>query len=110
LGVAKRSHAAMFDALHETQSLPMDDATPEEIATFYQRFGVPPARFLAAYRSPSVDARMARARDFVMRSGIEGTPAIVVAGRWRVTSRSREGQLATARWLVDREIAAGTRR
>lgn len=110
LGVAQRSHAAMYAALHETQSLPLSSATPEEIATFYQGYGVAPARFLAAYRAPSVDAQMKRAREFVLRSEIDGTPALIVAGKYRVTSNSRDRQLATARWLVEREAATPPRR
>jgi thiol:disulfide interchange protein DsbA len=110
LGVARRSHQAMFDALHVDESLPLSGAAPEEIASFYQRFGIAPARFLAAYRAPSVDAQLKRARAFVVRSGVDGTPMLIVAGRYRVTSDSRDGQLATARWLVDREIAKAKRR
>ncbi|HEY4583156.1 MAG TPA: thiol:disulfide interchange protein DsbA/DsbL [Lysobacter sp.] len=110
LGVAQRTHMAMYEALHAERSLPLNDATPAEIATFYQRHGIAPARFLAAYKAPSVDAQMKRVREFVVRSGIDGTPSLVVAGKYRVTTPSRDGQLRTARWLVDREIAAAKRR
>lgn len=109
LGVAQRSHAAMYDAIHEQQALPASGASAQEIATFYQRYGIAPARFVAAFDAPSVDAQLRRAREFVMRSGIDGTPALIVAGRYRVTSTSRDAQLATARWLVDRELAAAKR-
>jgi len=109
LGVAARSHQAMYDALHVDESLPLSGASPGEIATFYQRFGIAPARFVAAYDAPSVDAQMKRARDFVIRSGLEGTPSLIVAGRYRVTADSRDKQLATARWLVDRELAQARR-
>ena len=43
-------------------------------------------------------------------SQIDGTPTLIVAGRYRVTADSRDKQLATARWLVDREIAKAKRR
>ena len=110
LGVAQRSHAAMYAALHDERSLPTMDATPEEIATFYQRYGIAPARFAAAYKAPTVDAQMKRAREFVIRSRIDGTPSLVVAGKYRVTASNRDAQLRTARWLVDREIAAAAKR
>jgi thiol:disulfide interchange protein DsbA len=110
LGVAKRSHQAMYDALHVEQSLPMSDAAPEEIASFYQRYGIAPARFVAAFKAPSVDAQMKHAREFVVRSQVDGTPTLIVAGRYRVTADSRDKQLATARWLVDREIAKAAAR
>jgi thiol:disulfide interchange protein DsbA len=110
LGVAKRSHQAMYDALHVEQSLPMSDAAPEESASFYQRYGIAPARFVAAFKAPSVDAQMKHAREFVVRSQVDGTPTLIVAGRYRVTADSRDKQLATARWLVDREIAKAAAR
>ena len=34
----------------------------------------------------------------------------VVAGKYRVTASNRDAQLRTARWLVDREIAAAAKR
>ncbi|MGY3266068.1 thiol:disulfide interchange protein DsbA/DsbL [Lysobacter sp. HA35] len=110
LGVAERSHADMYNALHVEQTVPLSDASPDEIATFYQRYGIAPARFLATYNSRPVDAAMAQAHDFIVRSQVDGTPTLIVAGRYRVTTNSRDGQLATARWLVDREIAASARR
>jgi thiol:disulfide interchange protein DsbA len=110
LGVADRTHAAMFRALHEQGSLPLSRPEPAEIAAFYVGHGVPAAKFMAAYRAPSVDARLEAARDFIARSGVDGTPALVVAGRYRVRGRTSEDVLRIARWLVDRErAAAGTR-
>lgn len=109
LGVAERSHGAMFRALHEEGRLPMSRPSVDEIAGFYADYGIPAARFAAAYDAPSMDAELKRARDFLVRSGVDGTPAIVVAGRYRVTGSSAQDTLRIARWLVDRELAA-TRR
>lgn len=106
LGVADRTHLAMFRAVHDEGLLPISNATPEELAGFYQRHGVPAPRFIAAYAAPSVDGELQRAREFIDRSGVEGTPALVVAGKYRVTGRSAEEQLRIARWLVERELAA----
>lgn len=109
LGVADRSHAAMFRALHEERRLPMGNPTAEEIASFYTAYGVPVARFVAAYNAPSVDAQLARARDFITHSGIDGTPSVVVAGRYHVLGRNAADTLRIARWLVDRELAVRKR-
>ena len=105
LGVAEKSHAAMFRALHDERRLPMSQPTAEEIAAFYAAYGVPTGRFVAAFNAPSVDARLAKAREFITRSGIDGTPSIVVAGRYHVLGRSPADTLRIARWLVDRELA-----
>ncbi|WP_109170815.1 thiol:disulfide interchange protein DsbA/DsbL, partial [Xanthomonas fragariae] len=45
LGVAKRSHRAMFDAIHEKQSVPSQNVAPEELAAFYADYGIAPQRF-----------------------------------------------------------------
>lgn len=106
LGVAKRSHAAMFAALHEEGSLPLRNATAAEIAPFYARYGVDPARFLAAFDGPAVQERMRRADEFIRRSGVEATPTLVVNGKYRVTGRSLEDNLRIAEALIARERAA----
>lgn len=41
LGVAKRSHRAMFDAIHEKHTVPTQNVAPEELAAFYVAYGVP---------------------------------------------------------------------
>lgn len=110
LGLTTRTHAAMFRALHEENRLPISDATPTEIATFYASYGVPATRFLAAYQAPAVDAQLKKASEFIDRSGVEGTPTLVVAGKYRVTARSQDDTLRVARWLVDRELAARRKR
>lgn len=109
LGVADRSHGAMFRALHDERRLPMSNPSAEEIAAFYADYGVAAPRFVAAYNAPTVDAQLARARAFITRSGIDGTPSMVVAGRYHVLGRSPADTLRIARWLVDRELAARPR-
>jgi hypothetical protein len=42
VGVAKRSHAAVFKALHEQVLLPMQNVSADELATFYKAYGVTP--------------------------------------------------------------------
>lgn len=109
LGVADRSHAAMFHALHEERRLPISQASPEEIASFYTAYGIAAPRFVAAYNAPSVDAQLARARAFISRAQVDGTPAVIVAGKYHVTGRNAQETLRIARWLVDRELASRPR-
>lgn len=109
LGVAERSHAAMFRALHDERSLPVSRPSAQEIAGFYAAYGVPEARFVAAYEDPSVDAQLARAREWIVRAGVDHTPVLVVAGKWRVAGDTPQDSLRIARWLVDRELATRRR-
>ena len=106
LGVQPRTHQAVFDALHKTGALPIQNASPEEIAGFYASQGVDRARFMAALRGPQVDAQLARARDWVAAAGVEGTPTIIVNGKYRVIGgRTYDDMLKIAERLVARERA-----
>jgi thiol:disulfide interchange protein DsbA len=108
LGIAERSHEAVFRAVHEDGTLPRNP-TDDELAAFYAQFGVQPARFVAALGSPGVLEAMQRAYAFIQRSGVEGTPTLVVAGKYRVTARPDE-ILRIVDQLVARERAAAKAR
>jgi len=105
LGVAERSHADVFKAVHDTGALP-HNPSGDELATFYAHYGVAPAKFLETYAGPAVDAQMARARAFIQRSGVDGTPTLVVAGRYRVLGANQQDSLRIAMQLVQRERGA----
>ena len=106
LRVLGKTHDAMFKALHETGSLPIQNASDEEIAAFYKGYGADPKAFIVAMRSPATDLLLDRSRDFAMATGIEGTPTIVVNGKYRVTGRSFDDTLRITDYLVARERAA----
>ena len=107
LGIAERSHAAVFQALHEDGTLPRNP-TDDELAAFYAQFGVQPARFIATLNGPAVDAAMQRAQAFIERSGVEGTPTLIVAGKYRVAG-GQANLLNVVDQLVARERAAMSR-
>ncbi len=104
LGVQQRTHQAVFDALHRTGALPTQNASPDEIAAFYASQGVDRAKFTAALRGPLVDEQLARAQDWVAAAGVEGTPALIVNGKYRVTGgRNYSEMLKIAERLLARE-------
>jgi len=90
LGVAKRSHLAVFQAIHDQQSLPSQGVSPQELATFYAAYGVAPQRYLDTLKGTEVEARMKAAHSFVQRSQVPGTPSIVVNGRYLVRGNDFE--------------------
>ena len=102
LGLLPRSHEAVFAAIHRDGRLPRNPSA-QELGTFFSSYGVDGDRFRAAMADPKVDARMDRAREFAMASGAEGTPTLVVNGRYRVTAASLEDALRITDWLVARE-------
>ena len=102
LGLLPRSHEAVFAAIHRDGRLPRNPSA-QKLGTFFSSYGVDGDRFRAAMADPKVDARMDRAREFAIASGAEGTPTLVVNGRYRVTAASLEDALRITDWLVARE-------
>lgn len=99
LGIADRTHQAIYDAVWKTGELAtMDRQTDrikrpapsiEDAANYYARLtGVSPQTFLAAAKSFGVETRMHAADDQIMAMQVQGTPTIVVAGKYRVNLQS----------------------
>ena len=105
LRVLAKTHDAMFKALHEQGSLPIQNASSNEIAAWYANYGADPQAFAAAMDSPATDVLLERSKEFALASGIEGTPTLVVNGRYRVTASSFEDTLRIADFLIARERA-----
>jgi len=107
LGVLEQSHEAVFGALHRQHSL-SPAATPEQIGLFYAQFGVDPKTFTSTMQSFAVAASIARSRQFAVRSRIEGTPSLVIDGRYLVSvdQRGYGTMLRTAGYLVAQRRAA----
>lgn len=109
LGMVDRTHSATFNAVHEAHALP-SNPTLDELAAFYATLGVDQAKFKAAAASPAVAARLAQARAFALGSGMEGTPSVVVNGKYLVRGRNYEELLRITGQLVAREREALRRR
>jgi|KBSSwiStaDraftv2_1062776.scaffolds.fasta_scaffold00180_21 thiol:disulfide interchange protein DsbA len=106
LGVVDKTHQELFDALHRDH-LPM--RTIDELASFYAQHGVDKAKFLATSSSFEVESKMSRAKEMVKNYGVDGTPSIVVNGKYRVTGASAGGYpqlIELVDWLVNKELAS----
>ncbi len=106
LGVVDQTHQALFDALH-TQHLPMRSI--DDLAAFYAQHGVDKAKFMATSGSFEVESKLSRAAGIVKADGIDGTPSIVVNGKYRVTGQSAGGYpqlIELVDWLVQKELGA----
>lgn len=106
LGLLGKTHNAMFKALHEQGSLPIQNASSEEIAAFYVPYGANAKTFAATMDSAAVEAQLARSKAFIQATGVEGTPTMIVNGKYRVTIRGLEETLRVTDYLVARERAA----
>ena len=107
LGIREKSHQAMFDALHLRHSLG-PDSSPQQIAAFYAQYGVDPKTFIDTMQGAAVGTRINQSRQFAVRSRIEGTPSLIVDGKYLVAADARgyEHMLRTTGYLVTQQRAA----
>jgi thiol:disulfide interchange protein DsbA len=104
LGLAEKTHQAMFNAIHVERTLPVQPLpTREQIAAFYAKHGADAAQFASTMDSFAVNAQLKRAEQFLQRSGVDATPTLVVAGKYRVTGQGLEDNLRIAEHLIARE-------
>lgn len=107
MGVLERTHDKLFEVVHggTTQIRNLDD-----IAAFYAGYGVDKEAFLATMKSFAVDAKIAEAHRIVPLYGVEGTPTMIVAGKYRVVAPAGDGSfekmLAVVDFLIAKERAA----
>ena len=88
-GIRQRSHSAVFKAVFDEKVI--KTAEPAEIADLYARWGVDRTKFLAAMDSPAVRDKMATAKGFAMVTGLQGTPTLVINGKYRITVTTDRG-------------------
>jgi thiol:disulfide interchange protein DsbA len=106
LGLAAKSHSAMFRALHIDRSLDPRGITPEKLGAFYAQFGANPQQFASTMASFGVDAKVKRANQFILKSGVDSSPTMVVDGKYRVTGKTLEDTLRITTHLLAKERAA----
>jgi thiol:disulfide interchange protein DsbA len=119
LGVADKTHDAMFDAVWGTGELGITDPatgrlkehmpTIEDAARFYEKHaGIPTATFLGAggAKSFAVNTKLGIDEELVRAYGVDSTPTIVVNGKYRTQMRavqSSDQLIALVNWLVAKE-------
>lgn len=87
LGEIGRLHQAVYHTLHvEKDGL----NTANGSADWAARNGVDPSRWLAAYMSPDVDRKVEQARALTQVYAVQGTPSIIVDGRYLTSSGMTE--------------------
>ncbi len=103
LGVLDASHQAMFDAVVRDRKKLEDE---DSLAKFYAGFGVSEADFKKTFNSFAVNAKLQQADARVRSYRATGVPAIVVNGKYLVSSSTAGGQdniLKVVNFLVEQE-------
>ena len=95
-------HPRLFAAVHDTGELPRN-ATAAQILAFAGRVqgGNATALKIAMADDDALLPKLKNAYEFAGRSQIEGTPALIVAGRYQILGNSYDSLLANARAVVD---------
>lgn len=101
-GVMERSHDKLFEVLH-TEKRPINNL--DGIAQFYTEYGVDKDTFLGTMTSFAVDAKIAESQRLVQAWGVEGTPTMIVAGKYRVMSPGGEDGFEKMMRIVDFLVA-----
>ena len=109
MDLVAKTHDALFNAIHVAQTLPGEGKKPDEaaIAKFYGRYGADPKQFADAMHSFAIDAKLNRGKQFMMRSGVQGTPTLIIDGKYRVIGKSYDDMLRIVNQLIAQERATG---
>jgi thiol:disulfide interchange protein DsbA len=117
LGIAAKTHDAMFNAVWTTGQLAVSDSTThqiknpmpsiEDIARFYSRTaGVPVDKFVAMAKSFTVDTKMKQADAQIGAMQALSTPMLIVNGKYRLDTSSAGGYsqlVQLVKYLVAKE-------
>lgn len=82
IGKIKQLDDAIYQAIH-VQNVELYDL--DSISAFVGKHGVDTATFKAAYNSFTVNSRVMRAKQLIRRYGINGTPTLIVDGKYVIT-------------------------
>lgn len=103
LGVAEKSHDAMYEAIWSKGTLALLDPsthkwlpqqkqpTIADVAKFYTAYGVKMEDFLAKANSFQIDTQMRRSDAQIRDLLVDSTPTIIVNGKYRLTPSSAGG-------------------
>ncbi|QNJ99867.1 thiol:disulfide interchange protein DsbA/DsbL [Dyella telluris] len=105
LGVVEQTHLALFKAKFQ-DNYPI--STLDELADFYAQHGVKRDDFMRIASSDEVTQEIRRDMALVQAWQVDGTPTIVVNGKYRTANVKTLDELsAVAQWLAKRELAGG---
>ncbi len=104
LGVEKKIHEPLFNALHKQRASLGNEAA---MANFFEKYaGVKKQEFMDVFNSFSVDAKVRKAEDLSKRYGAQGVPTLIVNGKWRTggaIAGGHEGMIEVVNHLIRME-------
>lgn len=107
LAAVERTHNGVYDLVWNQR---FTVQTLDGLADLYAKLGIDKAEFLKTANSFSNETKSRQALQLIQRYDVDGTPSVIVAGKYRVTGESAGSTgkvFDVVNWLVDRELAAG---
>ena len=98
-------HNRMFKAIHQDRVL-KPNASRDEVLSFLAGQGIDAKAFAGAMDSFAMKGRLNQAVQFARRSEVEGTPTLIVNGKYRVLGKTQEDMLRIATALAAKDNAA----
>jgi thiol:disulfide interchange protein DsbA len=106
LKVLDQTHVALFETIHvKKQRL----QSQEDLAAFFAGQGVDATKFNKIYSSFGVTSQISQAKARAKGYRTQGTPEIIINGKYRVTTRlskNFQGMLRVATFLIEKERQA----
>jgi thiol:disulfide interchange protein DsbA len=106
LKVLDKTHVALFEAIHVDRQ-PI--RSEQDLTEFFGQQGVDEAKFAKVYNSFGVNSMIEQAKARAIGYRTQGTPEIVINGKYRVTTRMSknfDGMLEVATFLIEKERRA----
>ncbi|HEY7643309.1 MAG TPA: thiol:disulfide interchange protein DsbA/DsbL [Steroidobacteraceae bacterium] len=110
-----KMHDAIYSAVWTSKELAVTDGqrlkspqpTLEDAARFFQKkAGIKPEQFMATAKSFAVDANCRRADALVKAYKVEGTPTLIVNGRYKIGAAATakpDDLIALVKWLIAKD-------
>lgn len=101
LGVLDKLHGPLFDAIHE-QNNPLN--SKDRIRELFVAHGVSAQDFDKTFDSFGVTSQVNQAKARMLSYKIQGTPELIVAGKYRIDGRNLGGNNSTERGMHERML------
>lgn len=104
LGKLDEIHEPLFDAIHKEKR---DLDSEQTLSAFFAEHGVDPAEFRKVFHSFTVESKVRRAHQMTRRYRTQGTPSVVVNGKYRSDpglARGFDKLIQVIDYLVEKEL------
>lgn len=103
LNVIEQSHPSLYNEIHVNRNRLSSD---EDFAEIFERFDISESEYMDMANSFAVNTRISLAQKITQMSQIQGTPSLVVNGKYLISGQmagGNERMFTVAEWLIRNE-------